>query len=41
MPITEALKAGRNQYRKYVDYSAVFFIIFWGLNVVDAQWTRI
>ena len=32
----EALKAGRNQYRQYVDYAAVFFIIFWGLNVVDA-----
>ena len=32
----EALKAGRNQYRQYIDYAAVFFIIFWGLNVVDA-----
>jgi hypothetical protein len=37
MPIDpEALKAGRNQYRQYIDYAAVFFIIFWGLNVVDA-----
>jgi len=32
----EALRAGRNQFRQYVDYAAVFFIIFWGLNVVDA-----
>ncbi len=37
MPIDpEALRAGRNQYRQYIDYAAVFFIIFWGLNVVDA-----
>jgi hypothetical protein len=37
MPIDpEALKAGRNQYRQYIDYAAVFFIVFWGLNVVDA-----
>jgi len=32
----EALRAGRNQYRQYIDYAAVFFIVFWGLNVVDA-----
>jgi hypothetical protein len=32
----ESLKQGRDQFRKYVDYAAVFFIIFWGLNVVDA-----
>ena len=32
----ESLRAGRNQFRQYIDYSAVFFIIFWGLNVVDA-----
>lgn len=32
----EALRTGRNQYRQYVDYAAVFFIIFWGLNIVDA-----
>jgi len=37
MPVDpDALRAGRNQYRQYVDYAAVFFIIFWGLNVVDA-----
>jgi len=32
----EALKINRNAYRQNVDYSVVFFIIFWGLNVVDA-----
>ena len=32
----EVLKQGRDQFRRYVDYAAVFFIIFWGLNVVDA-----
>ena len=28
--------AARDQYRRDIDYSAVFFLIFWGLNVVDA-----
>jgi len=32
----DALQQYRNQYRQYVDYAAVFFILFWGLNVVDA-----
>ena len=37
LPISEeSLRAGRDQWRRYIDYSAVFFIIFWGLNVVDA-----
>jgi len=37
LPIDQdALKVNRDLYRKYVDYAAVFFIIFWGLNVVDA-----
>ncbi len=37
MPIDqEALRTGRNIYRQYIDYAAVFFILFWGLNVVDA-----
>ena len=37
LPISlESLRAGRDQFRRYIDYSAVFFIIFWGLNVVDA-----
>jgi hypothetical protein len=37
LPISiESLRAGRDQFRKYIDYSAIFFVIFWGLNVVDA-----
>ncbi|MFI5186368.1 MAG: DUF5683 domain-containing protein [Chitinophagales bacterium] len=32
----ESLRQYRNQYRQYIDYSVVFFVIFWGLNVVDA-----
>lgn len=32
----EALKQGRDQFRRYIDYSAIFFVIFWGLNIVDA-----
>jgi len=31
-----SIQAARNKFRQYVDYSALFFIIFWGLNVVDA-----
>lgn len=30
------LRYYRNSYRRDVDYSALFFLIFWGLNVVDA-----
>ena len=37
LPISEeSLRAGRDQFRRYIDYSAVFFVVFWGLNVVDA-----
>lgn len=32
----ESLRQYRNQFRQYIDYSAVFFVVFWGLNVVDA-----
>jgi hypothetical protein len=32
----ESIRTARNRFRQYVDYSALFFIIFWGLNVVDA-----
>jgi hypothetical protein len=32
----ESIRAARNRFRQYVDYSALFFILFWGLNVVDA-----
>lgn len=30
------LRYYRNSYRRDVDYSALFFLVFWGLNVVDA-----
>jgi hypothetical protein len=32
----ERIRTFRNQVRQNVDYSVIFFIIFWGLNVVDA-----
>jgi hypothetical protein len=32
----ESLKYYRNQFRRDIDYSALFFLILWGLNVVDA-----
>ncbi|HEY2720389.1 MAG TPA: DUF5683 domain-containing protein [Chitinophagaceae bacterium] len=32
----EGLREGRDQFRQYIDYSVVFFVLFWGLNVVDA-----
>ncbi len=31
-----SIKLYRNSFRQSVDYSVLFFIIFWGLNVVDA-----
>jgi hypothetical protein len=31
-----AIKSYRNSYRQNIDYSVLFFILFWGLNVVDA-----
>ena len=31
-----ALRTYRNEYRKDEDYSVLFFLLFWGLNVVDA-----
>ena len=31
-----ALRSYRNSFRQSVDYSVLFFIAFWGLNVVDA-----
>ena len=33
---TNALINYRNEFRKNQDYSALFFLIFWGLNIVDA-----
>ena len=32
----ESLRFYRNQYRRDIDYSTLFFLILWGLNVVDA-----
>jgi len=32
----ERIKAFRNEVRQNVDYSVLFFIVFWGLNVADA-----
>jgi hypothetical protein len=31
-----SLRTYRNEYRKDQDYSVLFFLLFWGLNVVDA-----
>jgi hypothetical protein len=32
----ESLRFYRDQYRRYIDYSALVFLIVWGLNVIDA-----
>jgi len=32
----ESLRYYRNQFRRDIDYSVLFFILLWGLNVVDA-----
>ena len=32
----ESLRFYRNQFRRDIDFSAIFFILMWGLNVVDA-----
>lgn len=32
----ERIRTFRNQVRQNVDYSVLFFILFWGLNVADA-----
>lgn len=31
-----SLKNARDGYRRNLDYSVIFFLLFWGLNVVDA-----
>jgi hypothetical protein len=31
-----AVRSYRDDYRRNIDYSALFFILLWGLNVVDA-----
>jgi hypothetical protein len=33
---TESIRSYRNSFRQNVDYSVLFFLVFWGLNVVDA-----
>ena len=33
----ESIRAARDQFRQYIDYSVLFFLVFWGLNVVDAS----
>lgn len=33
---TESIRNYRNTFRQNVDYSVLFFLLFWGLNVVDA-----
>lgn len=32
----ESIRAGRDEFRRYIDYSVLVFVLFWGLNVVDA-----
>jgi hypothetical protein len=32
----ESLRYNRDNFRRYIDYSFLFFIAIWGLNVVDA-----
>ncbi|MEI6948328.1 DUF5683 domain-containing protein [Paraflavisolibacter sp. H34] len=32
----ESLRYNRDNFRRYIDYSVLFFVLFWGLNVVDA-----
>ncbi len=32
----ESIRTARNVYRQNIDYSVLFFLVFWGLNVVDA-----
>ena len=33
---TPAIQSYRNEFRQNIDYSVLFFLVFWGLNVVDA-----
>ncbi len=33
---TPAIQSYRNEFRQNIDYSVLFFLFFWGLNVVDA-----
>ncbi len=31
-----SIRTARDQFRQYIDYSVLVFVLFWGLNVVDA-----
>ena len=31
-----SIRSARDEFRRYVDYSALIFILLWGLNIVDA-----
>jgi len=31
-----SIRSARDEFRRYVDYSALIFLLLWGLNVVDA-----
>ena len=33
----ESLRTYRNRYRRDIDYSVLFFLILWGINVIDAS----
>ncbi len=32
----ETIRRQRDRFRQYIDYSVIFFVFFWGLNIVDA-----
>ncbi|WP_089894190.1 DUF5683 domain-containing protein [Chitinophaga arvensicola] len=32
----EAIKGARDQFRQYVDYSVLFFVLAYGINIIDA-----
>ena len=34
---SESVRSYRNLFRQNIDYSVLFFMVFWGLNVVDAS----
>lgn len=37
LPLSEeSIRFNRDEFRRNVDYSVLFFVLFWGLNVVDA-----
>jgi Family of unknown function (DUF5683) len=33
---TGSIRNQRDKFRQYIDYSVLFFVFFWGLNVIDA-----